>query len=149
MFGKPHQRTDFPSQASSSRSSLPRGVLVVDDDSTLLQLLQTVLQSEGFTPFLARGGAEAVALYEQHRDEIGMVLLDVRMPGMDGPQTLVELRRINPDVACCFMSGFSGGYSENELRQLGGLHMFEKPFHLGEFGRVLRQLGVGQGQQTA
>src|SRR5262249_27490981 len=142
MFSKSHQSVlPRPTDVSADGPSpTPPGVLVVDDAPALLCLLKAVLLGEGYVPFLAPNGTEAIALYERHRNEIGMVLLDVRMPGLDGPQTLAELRRFNPDVACCFMSGFSGGYSSDDFRKLGSLHLFEKPFAVDEVGRGLRQL---------
>jgi CheY-like chemotaxis protein len=46
--------------------------------------------------WLAAGGQEALDLYQRHREAIDVVLLDVRMPGLDGPQTLAALRALNP-----------------------------------------------------
>jgi DNA-binding response OmpR family regulator len=113
------------------------GVLVVDDDEGLLILLQRVLQKHGFAVWSAPNGASALELYRRQRAQIQVVLLDVRMPGMDGPSTLAELQRINAGVACCFMSGCTGDYGPTELLGRGARHVFEKPFHIDEMVRVL------------
>jgi len=68
------------------------------------------------------------------------VLLDVRMPEMDGPQTLAALRSINPEVRCCFMSGHTGDYSAEQLLELGASHVFQKPFGLSELAWTLQRL---------
>ena len=62
-------------------------VLVVDDERLVLRLLELALPQHGLAVHLAGGGAEAVAVYRRHRGRIGVVLLDVRMPGLDGPHT--------------------------------------------------------------
>jgi CheY-like chemotaxis protein len=116
------------------------GILVVDDDQMLLSLLKTVLQRQGFTVWLAATGHAAVDLYRRNQERITVVLLDVRMPGMDGPQTLAELRQINPLLACCFMSGHTGDYSADDLENLGALRCFDKPFRTQELAQELWQI---------
>jgi response regulator RpfG family c-di-GMP phosphodiesterase len=80
------------------------GVLVVDDNPLIQALLCMWLRRYGFEVWLARNGPEAIDLYRLHRDAIAVVLLDVWMPGMDGPQTLDALRRLSPEVAAYFMT---------------------------------------------
>src|SRR4051794_9919088 len=80
-------------------------VLVVDDEVSVRDVLRRFLEHAGFTVWAVAGGQEALELYDRHRNEIGLVLLDVRMTGLDGPRTLAALRRIDPQVRCCFMSG--------------------------------------------
>jgi len=120
------------------------GVLVVDDDEGLLVLLQRVLQRHCFAVWSASNGASAVELYRRQQAQIQVVLLDVRMSGMDGPSTLGELQRINAGVACCFMSGCTGDYSPTDLLGRGAQHVFEKPFHIDEMVRVLSSFGNRQ-----
>jgi CheY-like chemotaxis protein len=65
------------------------------------------------------------------------VLLDVRMPGQDGPQTLAALRHVAPDVLACFMSGDMVGYQPEELREGGARFVFAKPFSLEDLAQTL------------
>jgi CheY-like chemotaxis protein len=128
----------FP-EAELPPTHLP-GVLVADDDPTVRRVLEAWLSREGFAVWLAEDGAEAVGLYREHREVIDVVLLDVRMPGLNGPQTLEVLRALDPQLKSCFMSGHAGGFTEEELRALGAAHLFAKPFRLDELTEALRQL---------
>jgi twitching motility two-component system response regulator PilH len=65
-------------------------ILVVDDSEVILQMLATILENEGYRPVLAGDGAKAVAL--ARAEEPDAVLLDLRMPGMDGWDVLAALR---------------------------------------------------------
>jgi CheY-like chemotaxis protein len=104
-----------------------REVLVVDDDGDVRLVVCLLLRSHGLAVREAAGGAEAVALYREHRGSVGLVLLDVRMPGLDGPRTLALLRDVDPTVRCCFLTGGSGDYSDDDLLALGALRVFHKP----------------------
>ncbi|HWG43864.1 MAG TPA: response regulator [Gemmataceae bacterium] len=116
------------------------GVLVVEDESQVRAMLGVALHQHGFTTWLASNGREAVERYQQHHEQIGVVLLDVQMPGLDGPWTLVALHRINPQVRCCFMSGNTGEYDAEMLLGMGATAVFQKPFGLNEVTQALQQL---------
>jgi DNA-binding response OmpR family regulator len=60
------------------------------------------------------------------------VLLDVSMPGMDGPATLAALHGEGLEAPCCFMTGYSEDYTEEHLLGLGAAWVFAKPFLLDE-----------------
>src|SRR5262249_40737777 len=107
-------------------------ILVVDDDAAVRRLLDLGLKYHGFQVALASNGPEAIKLYENHRESIDLVLLDVKMPGLDGPGTLRALAEVNPQVRSAFMSGYAGHYSEDELLSRGARCVFRKPFDLAE-----------------
>jgi len=132
----PHRKPDAP------------GILIVDDEAFVRNLLANGLRAHGFMVWLAAGGDEAMELYQRHSDQISLVLLDVRMPGLDGPQTLARLQRIKPAIRCCFMSGYTGKYAPEELLALGAERILEKPFDLGKLVLLLRQL-VASTEPTA
>ena len=123
---------------AAPQSASPRGVLVVDDEPTLLQMLEIALRQLGFTVWTASSGQEAVEVLRRHQPDIQLVLLDVLMPGLDGPQTLQMLRRVDPQVRCCFMSGSTGKYSEEDLVGFGAVGVLRKPFSLAEVAGTLR-----------
>jgi DNA-binding response OmpR family regulator len=115
-------------------------ILVTDDDESVRTLLERGLARRGFDVHLAGNGREALQLYEQQRDRIGLVLLDVCMPGLDGPETLKALRKLDPALRCCFISGHSGAYSEEQLLSMGIDYYFKKPFSLPELAAKLKEI---------
>jgi DNA-binding NtrC family response regulator len=118
----------------------PPGVLVADDEAAIRRLLEIALGRQGFTVWSAAGGREAVELFRRNRDAIDLVVLDVQMPGLDGPWTLIALQEIDPQVRCCFMSGHTGGYSAETLQAMGIVRIFQKPFAIAELVEALRAL---------
>jgi DNA-binding NtrC family response regulator len=125
--------------------SCPCFVLVVDDDPSVLTSLVRALRLRGFAVLTATTGTQAVQLYRRYRRAISVVLVDVQMPDLDGPQTLAALRQIDPDLRCCFMSG-DVTLTEAERVAMGAAHVFDKPcpdldelaFMLGQVARNRR-----------
>lgn len=124
----------------------PLGILVVDDDHAVGSMLDLLLRELGCQVWVAQGGREALELYAQQQDRLDLVLLDVRMPDMDGPQTLRALQSIDPDIRCYFMSGDSGIYSENDLQYLAG-GFLRKPFGLAQLAQILHHTRAAQGSR--
>jgi DNA-binding response OmpR family regulator len=127
---------------SSDWSESPRRpvILVADDDDSVRALLERGLEQAGFEVWAVRNGQEAVALYRQRGTEIDLVLLDVRMPELDGPHTFAALRRENPGVRCCFISGHSGVYTREDLLSMGAEYFFRKPFSLQDLAARIHEL---------
>src|SRR5437016_1778549 len=108
----------------------PYGILVVDDEVCMRGVLTIAMRQQGFVVWLAAACLEALDLYRLHHEAIDVVLMDVRMPGQDGPQTLAALQEVNPQIRCCFMTGDLGNYTEERLRSLGAAAVLRKPFRL-------------------
>ena len=110
-------------------------ILVVDDNEGIRRMLQSALRALNFEVRAAGSGDEALDLFRRHT--IDLVLLDVQMPVMDGPETLARLRQIDPQVRCCFMSGNSGAYTVEELLRRGATHVIQKPFRLADLRQAI------------
>ena len=124
-------------------------ILVVEDEATVLTMMEVALRHYGFAVQSAASGQEAIDLYQRHHQTIALVLLDVQMPDLDGPDTLTALQKINPGVRFCFISGHTGKYDAEELRAMGAAHVIQKPFaSLSLFARLLWRL-VGPGYKTS
>jgi CheY-like chemotaxis protein len=130
----------LPEEGAPDASPNRPGVLVVDDDPLVLNLLDMALRLQGFDVYLATGGREAIRRYQEHSAFINVALVDVRMAGLDGPATVDELRRLNPNLPCCFMSGHTGEYSDGDLQARGASYFFDKPFRLDQVAEVLGRL---------
>jgi len=140
MAGNPASPCSLPHAANY-------GVLVADDDAEIRDVLNDGLRREGFSVWLAADGQDAVNTYCWNAGTIHVALLDVRMPVLDGPETFAVLKRFNPAVTCCFMSGHLGSYSSAGLRQMGAATIFWKPFRLMEVAEVLKKLAHQSTQQ--
>jgi CheY-like chemotaxis protein len=121
-------------------SPVSPAALIVDDDETLRKLLGLALSRYGFRIHHAAEGREAITVFERHRTEIDVVVLDVRMPGCGGPETLCELRRLRPGIPVVFVTGYMGDLAEEELLAQGATRIFYKPFPLIEFAEYVRGL---------
>jgi anti-anti-sigma factor len=118
----------------------PTGVLVVDDETAVLCVLVARLRIAGFKVWVAGHGQHAIEFYQRHREAIAVVLLDVLMPGMDGPHTLTALQKHCPTIRCCFMTGNPTPYTEEGLLQMGAVRVFRKPFAFTEVIDTLNEL---------
>ena len=106
-------------------------ILVIDDDPQICDLLQQVLREEGHVVHSALNGVEGISQYSQHRPEL--VFVDILMPGKEGLETILDLRREFLNVMIIAMSGASEGTKINLLelaQQLGAQHRLIKPFQL-------------------
>jgi CheY-like chemotaxis protein len=97
-----------------SAAPQPRTVLVVDDEEMILEIAQAILESGGFRVLCASDGASALQLLAGPDSRVDVVLLDERMPGMDGHLVLAELRRNFPHLPVILSSGQGGSSSPTE-----------------------------------
>jgi CheY-like chemotaxis protein len=113
---------------------------VADDQEFIRLLLDRALRRAGFSVLLAANGQEAVERFRQDAQGVDVLLLDVQMPGLSGPEALAALGRFSRPVPCCFMTGDAGRYGEGALLDMGAARVFHKPFVLAEVVATLRRL---------
>ncbi len=104
-------------------------VLLVDDDSIVLDTLTQILEAAGYDVQPANGGAQGLQSYQARRPDV--VITDVIMPEMDGIEFIQRLRDIDPGAKIIAISGGSGrGYFENleAVRRLTPVAILPKPF---------------------
>ena len=102
-------------------------VLVVDDEKSVRDVLARYFSRRGFSVLLAATGMEAMEIFKQHRPHI--VLLDILMSGgMDGVQTLSELRKIDSSFKAVMISAVKDEEVFSKCRELGALDYILKPF---------------------
>jgi two-component system, cell cycle sensor histidine kinase and response regulator CckA len=113
-------------------------VLVVDDDDIVLEAATEFLAAYGVSAMVARHGREALCVYEENRERIVAVLLDVRMPVMDGPETLREMRSRGWDVPVLLSSGYSA-FQASAADSNDRLHFIAKPYTPAQLIKAIRE----------
>ena len=103
-------------------------VLLVDDDAEVVDLAQEILASEGYRVLAARHPDEALVAAERHPTTIDLVLTDVVMPKMSGPQLFERLQATRPHARVLYMSGFADGAMLNHGVLEAGRSFLPKPF---------------------
>jgi two-component system cell cycle sensor histidine kinase/response regulator CckA len=91
----------------------------------------------GFDVMTAADGCAAIGAFREHADEIAVVLLDMKMPGMGGEEVFVELRRIRADVPVVLSSGFTEEQASARLQETGRAGFIHKPYRLADLRRTL------------
>ncbi len=103
-------------------------ILAVDDESTILQSLSGILSDEGFEVLTASNGYEALKIIEAESPDL--VLLDIWMPGIDGIETLQEIKRTNPFLQVIIISGHGTIETAVKATKLGAHDFIEKPLSI-------------------
>lgn len=139
----------FPGLAQPVQTTLPAPapsqalVLVVDDVPEVRDLGKTMLENIGYTVITAASGPEALKLFEKHAIDIGCVLLDLTMPGMDGWQTLVALRKLRPDIPVVLCSGYDPAHVMAQAQAEIPQSFLHKPYRMEELkGAVAGAMGM-------
>jgi two-component system response regulator HydG len=112
-------------------------VLVVDDESGILESLEILLRSNGFSPTLAHGGKRGLELLDQTNPDI--VLTDIRMPAVTGVELLARVRATLPDVPVILMTAQATLQSAMQAVNEGAFYYIQKPFRNDELLAILRR----------
>jgi CheY-like chemotaxis protein len=114
----------------------PLKILVVDDDVASRMVLSVSLRKYGNTVILANSGIEAVEICRNQPD-LDLVLMDIRMPDMDGYEASQEIRKFNKDVV--IITQTSNEYKGGKLKavEAGGNDYISKPINFGELKRMI------------
>ena len=100
-------------------------IMVVDDEMEICKVLQSFLQSRGYDAIYATSGEEALALAKEQRPDL--VLLDIRMPGMDGVQLLRLLKEVDPEIKVIMVTGVMDEEVGKDLLRHGASDYITKP----------------------
>ena len=115
-------------------------ILVVDDEPAVRRLAETVLSRNGYRTLLAADGREGLSLYQQHRQEIKLVVSDLMMPQMDGPALIRGLREQKSDVKTIIITGLGEENRIGEARSAGVDAILNKPFTADQLLGNIKQL---------
>jgi CheY-like chemotaxis protein len=112
----------------STASGLRHAILVIDDDDLLLDIASAFLSDAGYKVYAARTGEEALELFSNNPEEIGLVITDMGLPGMGGDEVVMKIREINPSTKSIAMSGFGGEQMLSQVREVDFGTFIPKPF---------------------
>lgn len=105
-------------------------ILIVDDQQGIRLLLNEIFQKEGFTTHLAANGLDALKIAQN--TNLDCVLLDMKIPGMDGLEILTRLKKENENLPVCMMTAYVEQDIMDEAKSLGVARYFTKPFNIFE-----------------
>ena len=112
-------------------------ILIVDDQFGIRILLNEVLQKEGYNIFQAANGIQAQEIAKKH--SLDLVLLDMKIPGMDGIEILRRMKKIEPNIRVIIMTAYGELDMIQEARELGALAHFAKPFDISDIRQAVKQ----------
>ncbi|KRD82983.1 two-component system response regulator [Bacillus sp. Root147] len=112
-------------------------ILIVDDQYGIRILLTEVLQKEGYTTFQAANGFQAIDITKEQAPDL--VLLDMKIPGMDGIEILKRLKQYDETIKVIIMTAYGELDMIQEAKDLGALTHFAKPFDIDEIRKVVRE----------
>ena len=112
-------------------------ILFVDDESIIRNVGFSQLTNLGYEVILAEDGMQALEIFKQQYREISAVILDMIMPRLNGKDTFLKMREINPNVKVIFSSGFSHDGRVNDLLKMGAIAFLQKPYRIYDLSKIL------------
>ena len=113
-------------------------VLVAEDHDGLRELVRTTLASQGYSVILASNGQEAVRMFKANSEEIRLVVLDVVMPFLSGPEAHSQMCAIRPDLPVIFMTGHTAELASLNSKFQEGATLLQKPCAPQTLNRTVR-----------
>ena len=113
-------------------------ILVIDDEEGIRSLLDTLLGRKGYEVVLADGGRKGLEFFRRERPDV--VVLDLKMPEMDGVTVLKEIRRLAFSQPVIVLTGAGTPEKEQQVQALGVTEFVEKEFSLHRLGDALKRL---------
>ncbi|WP_046216632.1 response regulator [Paenibacillus wulumuqiensis] len=118
-------------------------ILIVDDQNGIRILLVELFSNEGYQMFQAANGKAALEVVEQEVPDL--VLLDMKIPGMDGLEILRHIKSTHPQIHVIMMTAYGELDIIQKARDLGAIGHFTKPFDIDEMRKAVDQSLRGSG----
>jgi len=135
-----------PVPAAEPERAAPRDVtgqdtiLLVEDEDAVRSFAARALRMRGYEVLEASGGEEALDIVRSRRETIHLLITDVVMPNMDGPTLVREVKRLRPDMAVIFMSGYAEEAFRRHDEKAEELHFLPKPFGLKQLAAKVKDV---------
>jgi CheY-like chemotaxis protein len=115
-------------------------VLLVDDEQRILTVGREICRSLGYRVITADSGKQAIKIYKQKKKQINLVILDMIMPEMNGLETFLELKKLNPKIKVLLSTGYSIDEKAQEMLRKGCKGYILKPYSVVDFSHKLREV---------
>ena len=115
-------------------------VLFVDDEDMIIEVAEEMFEELGYKVLIARSGKEAIKTYQENKELIDIVLLDMIMPDMSGSDTYDRMKELDPDIKVLLASGYSINGQATEIMDRGCNGFIQKPFKMKELSQKLREI---------
>jgi len=113
-------------------------ILVIDDEQSIRNLLDTLLRRKGYDVVVAESGRQGLELFRRERPDV--IVLDLKMPEMDGLTVLRQIQNLDPGKPVIILTGAGTAEAERQVRALGVTEYVEKEFSLHLLGDSLKRL---------
>lgn len=140
-------RVDDPEESSSESESAPGTrtvgtgtILLVEDEDAVRSLVETILTADGYKILVADSAVHAIKLCRAYEGDIDILLTDVVMPGVSGPELAKTLLSMRPGLKVVYMSGYAGEYLHDEGVNADGVALLQKPFTAAALEEKIRQV---------
>lgn len=116
-------------------------ILVVDDDADICDTLTKILKQQGYDVLTANSGEEAITMAQSKSYQ--MAFIDVKLPNIDGLETLLRLKEINPDLMVIMMTGFRNEVKDalDKAQAASAITCLYKPFDPAEAAELVKKIG--------
>jgi CheY-like chemotaxis protein len=131
--------------SASSTIHATETILLVEDETALRKLTRNLMELCGYTVLEAKSVHDAVEIGRQYGSTIHLLLTDVVMPGMNGPELARQLAAVRPAIKVLFMSGYTGQSFSGTGALEPGSHFLQKPFTRGGLAQKIRETLDDQG----
>jgi len=115
-------------------------ILIIDDDGVNAMLAKSVLERNGCTVQIAANPVKALEKYAHEKDAIDLVIVDYFMPNLDGGETVLHLRKLNPNIKVLLFSGADEMRLRQIIRQYGIEGYLHKPLRKEEALQLIHQI---------
>ena len=115
-------------------------MLVIDDEEIIRTLATRILEREGHEVLLAESGEKGLEILAENRQDIDLLLLDMRMEGLSGEETLERTRRLAPEVPCIISTGQIVEDGEMPQDTEAQVYFLQKPYRANALSDLVRKI---------
>jgi CheY-like chemotaxis protein len=138
----PAGKERLPADKATARGT--EVILLAEDEKGVRELAREYLQTSGYTVLMAEDGRSAIELASMHAGPIHLLMTDVVMPGIGGPEVAQRIKALRPEIKVLYMSGYTDQAIMHQGVLQDGAVLLQKPFTLATLASKLREMLAGE-----